>query len=115
MQKRAADAPRASVGFRAALEAVPFCMIAEVKAASPSSGAMDPANVESALEIYDATSSVAAISISTLDEDYFKGSLLERFEQRRGRARGSRSSARTSSSTSTRSGKRGPTARTPCC
>jgi indole-3-glycerol phosphate synthase len=85
MQKRAADAPRAIVSFRAALETAPFCMIAEVKAASPSSGAMDPANVESALAIYDATPSITAISILT-DEDYFKGS-LERFEKARQRTK----------------------------
>jgi indole-3-glycerol phosphate synthase len=74
VQKRAADAPRADITFRAALEASPFSLIAEVKAASPSSGAMDPKNVRAALETYDATPSVSAISILT-DEDHFGGSL----------------------------------------
>jgi indole-3-glycerol phosphate synthase len=74
LQKRAADAPRASIGLRDALEASTFSIIAEVKAASPSSGTMDPKNVGSALETYDATPSVSAVSILT-DEDYFGGSL----------------------------------------
>jgi indole-3-glycerol phosphate synthase len=74
VQKRASDAPRSGIGFREALEASPFSIIAEVKAASPSSGAMDRANVRAALEPYDATASVSAVSIVT-DEDYFGGSL----------------------------------------
>lgn len=74
LQARAADAPRASVGFREALEGSPFSIVAEVKATSPSSGAMDPTNVRAALETYDATASVSAISILT-DVDYFDGSL----------------------------------------
>jgi indole-3-glycerol phosphate synthase len=74
LQRRAADAPRAIAGFRDALEASDFSIIAEIKAASPSSGAMDPANVRAALEIYGETDSVSAISILT-DEDYFGGSL----------------------------------------
>ena len=74
VQKRADDAPRADISFRHALEASPFSIIAEVKAASPSSGAMDPKNVRAALETYDATPSVSAVSILT-DEDHFGGSL----------------------------------------
>ena len=74
LRRRAAEAPRASVGFREALEASPFSIIAEVKAASPSSGAMDPANVRAALDTYDETPSVSAVSILT-DEDHFGGSL----------------------------------------
>jgi indole-3-glycerol phosphate synthase len=74
VQKRAVDAPRAAVGFREALEASPFSIIAEIKAASPSSGAMDPANVRAALEAYETTPSVSAVSILT-DVDHFRGSL----------------------------------------
>jgi indole-3-glycerol phosphate synthase len=74
VQKRAAGAPRADFTFRHALEAAPFSIIAEVKAASPSSGPMDSKNVRVALETYDATPSVSAVSILT-DEDHFGGSL----------------------------------------
>jgi len=74
VQKRAADAQRASVGLLDAVGASAFSIIAEVKAKSPSSGAMDQKNVGSALETYDATSSVSAVSILT-DEDYFGGSI----------------------------------------
>jgi indole-3-glycerol phosphate synthase len=73
VRKKAGDAPRAGAGFRASLEARPFSLIAEVKPRSPSGGAMDPSNVEDALAVYDATSSVAAISILT-DTDYFDSS-----------------------------------------
>jgi indole-3-glycerol phosphate synthase len=74
MKRRAGDAPRASIGFHEILEASPFSIIAEVKAKSPSSGAMDQANVRAALDTYDATTSVSAVSILT-DEDYFGGSI----------------------------------------
>src|SRR5258708_9398909 len=70
----AADAPRARVGLREVLAAAPFSLIAEEEAKSPSSGAIDPANVAAAVAVYDATPSVAAISVLT-DEDYFDGSL----------------------------------------
>ncbi len=74
VKRQAGDAPRARVTFANALESIPFSIIAEVKARSPSGGAMAPANVEGALEIYDATQSVSAVSILT-DEDHFGGSL----------------------------------------
>src|SRR5579862_7275370 len=66
----AADARRASMSFRAALESAPFSIIAEVKKRSPSGGPMDPANVEKALAVYARTKSVSAVSILT-DEDHF--------------------------------------------
>jgi indole-3-glycerol phosphate synthase len=78
LQRRAAHAARAQVGFRDALDSQSFSIIAEVKAASPSGGAMDEGNVEGALGVYDATPSVSAISILT-DVDHFHGS-LERLE-----------------------------------
>lgn len=74
VQRQAADAPRADVGFREALESRAFSIIAEIKAKSPSGGAMDPANVDAALEIYAETDSISAVSILT-DEDHFGGSL----------------------------------------
>jgi indole-3-glycerol phosphate synthase len=63
VQRRAADAPKAATSFREALEASAFSIIAEIKGASPSSGAMDRTNVQTALETYDATDSVSAISM----------------------------------------------------
>jgi indole-3-glycerol phosphate synthase len=83
LRKKAGDAPRARAGFRASLEARPFSLIAEVKPRSPSGGAMDPSNVEDAVAVYDATPSVAAISILT-DADYFDSS-PERLAQARPR------------------------------
>jgi|HubBroStandDraft_3_1064219.scaffolds.fasta_scaffold154738_1 indole-3-glycerol phosphate synthase len=85
VQRRAADAPRADVSFREALESKPFSIIAEVKAKSPSGGAMDPANIDAALEIYAETESVSAVSILT-DEKHFGGS-LERLRAARQRTR----------------------------
>jgi indole-3-glycerol phosphate synthase len=74
LRARAADAKRASVGFRDALASKPFSLVAEIKRKSPSSGEMDPANVADALSIYDSKASISAISILT-EEDYFAGSL----------------------------------------
>jgi len=74
LRARAADAKRGSLGFREALEAKPFSLVAEIKRKSPSSGEMDPANVAEALSIYDSKASISAISILT-EEDYFGGSL----------------------------------------
>src|SRR5579872_167604 len=74
LKRRAGDAPRARMCFRAALESAPFSLIAEVKAKSPSSGPMDPSNVSAALSVYNEAASVSAVSILT-DEDYFGGSL----------------------------------------
>jgi len=79
----ASGAPRGRISFRAALEARPFSLIAEVKRRSPSGGKMDEANTAQALPIYDATPAVAAISILT-DEDHFGGS-LEDLRQARSR------------------------------
>jgi indole-3-glycerol phosphate synthase len=83
VRSRARDAPRAALGFREALEAKPFSLIAEIKPRSPSGGAMDASNVEEALAVYDATPSVSAISILT-DVDYFDSS-PERLAQARPR------------------------------
>jgi indole-3-glycerol phosphate synthase len=74
LRASALDAKRAAVGFREALEAKPFSLVAEIKRKSPSSGEMAPANVAEALSIYDSTASISAISILT-EEDYFAGSL----------------------------------------
>ena len=70
----AAGAKRAPVGFRKALEAKRFSLVAEIKKKSPSSGEMDPTNVAQALSVYDSKASISAISILT-EEDYFGGSL----------------------------------------
>jgi indole-3-glycerol phosphate synthase len=82
---RAKEAPRATVGLREALEAKPFSLIAEIKPRSPSGGAMDAANVEEALGVYDSTPGVSAISILT-DIDYFDSS-PERLAQARPRTK----------------------------
>jgi indole-3-glycerol phosphate synthase len=74
LRARAADAKRASVGFRDSLASKPFSLVAEIKRKSPSSGEMDPANVADALSVYDSKGSISAISILT-EEDYFAGSL----------------------------------------
>ncbi len=74
LRARAASAKRASVGFRQALQAKPFSLVAEIKKKSPSSGEMDPANVAEALPVYCSKASISAISILT-EEDYFGGSL----------------------------------------
>jgi indole-3-glycerol phosphate synthase len=74
LRARAGEAKRASTSFRAALEAKPFSLIAEIKRKSPSSGEMDPTNVADALAVYDSKTSISAISILT-EEDYFAGSL----------------------------------------
>jgi indole-3-glycerol phosphate synthase len=83
LRRRAADAPRGRTGFREALESTSFSLVAEVKARSPSGGAMDPANVEAALAVYDAAPAVSAVSILT-DEDHFGGSLERLRLARRG-------------------------------
>ncbi len=74
LRAMAAGAKRAPVGFRKALEAKRFSLVAEIKKRSPSSGEMDPTNVAQALSVYDSTASISAISILT-EEDYFGGSL----------------------------------------
>jgi len=51
-----------------------FSVIAEHKRRSPSGGAMDPKNLERALETYAGTPWISAVSVLT-DEDYFAGSL----------------------------------------
>src|SRR5271170_6713601 len=76
LQARAMSAPRGEVTFKQALEGRPFSMIAEIKHRSPSSGDMDPANLEAALPIYDGTSGVSAISILT-DVVYFGNSIAD--------------------------------------
>lgn len=51
-----------------------FRIIGEIKAASPSGGKMAPRNVEKALEVYNASPAIAAISVLT-NAPYFGGSL----------------------------------------
>ncbi|OGR87777.1 MAG: hypothetical protein A3A86_05290 [Elusimicrobia bacterium RIFCSPLOWO2_01_FULL_60_11] len=60
-----------------------FRIIGEIKASSPSGGRMDPRNVEHALEVYNASPAIAAISILT-NAPYFGGS-LEYLQQARQR------------------------------
>lgn len=79
----ASHTPRGTITFRAALEATPFSLVAELKRRSPSSGKMDAGNVDRALSIYDATPSVSAISVLT-DEDHF-GSKLDDLRAARSR------------------------------
>jgi indole-3-glycerol phosphate synthase len=74
LRTMAAGAKRAPVGFRKALEAKRFSLVAEIKKKSPSSGEMDATNVAQALSVYDSKASISAISILT-EEDYFGGSL----------------------------------------
>lgn len=76
VKANAVGAKRASVGFRQALQAKPFSLVAEIKKKSPSSGEMDSANVAEALSVYDSKASISAISILT-EEDYFDGSLSD--------------------------------------
>ncbi len=70
----AADAPRASASLRDELLRSRFSLIAEIKRRSPSTGPMDPSNVDSALGVYKDCPEVAAISILT-NEDHFGNSL----------------------------------------
>lgn len=51
-----------------------FRIIGEIKASSPSGGKMDPRNVEKALEVYNASPAIAAISVLT-NNPYFGGSM----------------------------------------
>lgn len=74
LKTKANSAPRADISFLDALQKDPFSVIAEVKHRSPTKGAMDPQNVERALDVYLACPSVSAISILT-DEDHFGGSI----------------------------------------
>ena len=59
-----------------------FGIIAEIKAKSPSMGRMDPANVRKAIEVYDSSPVVRALSVLT-DKPYFGGSLEKLGEYRR--------------------------------
>lgn len=73
LQQRVKDAPRVR-SLAAALQSRGFGIIGEVKTKSPSGGAMNPANVRDALDVYIETPSIVAVSILT-DEPFFGGSL----------------------------------------
>lgn len=66
--------------FKGALK--DFGIIAEIKAKSPSMGNMDPVNVRKAIEVYDSSPAVRALSVLT-DKPYFGGSLKKLREYRR--------------------------------
>jgi indole-3-glycerol phosphate synthase len=77
----AADAPRASASFREELTRTPFSIVAEIKRRSPSTGPMDPSNVNRALDVYGGCPAVAAISILT-NQDHFGNDLADLREAR---------------------------------
>jgi indole-3-glycerol phosphate synthase len=78
----AADAPRASPSFREELARVPFSVVAEIKRRSPSTGPMDPSNVDRALDVYGTCPAVSAISILT-NQDHFGNALADLQEARK--------------------------------
>jgi indole-3-glycerol phosphate synthase len=73
--RASSDAPQVR-SFEGALRATSFSVIAEHKRRSPSSGDMNPVNVEAAYATYGRTSWISAISVLT-DVDHFKGSVDE--------------------------------------